>query len=116
MLTFFLGQTDALGLLKECSHIKSQPTAKDVKPLRNVSITDGKYVSSSVSVPYLFIVHLQHFDMVLPIFGNRHNAVVALCDQQAEAFEAEKYMSMAQKGPVVLLIVAVTARLFQGLD
>lgn len=39
---------------------------------------------------------------------------VALWDQQAEAFEAEKYMSMAEKQPVVLLFVAVTARLYQG--
>jgi len=40
------------------------------------------------------------------------DAIVALWDQQAEPFDAEKYMYMATKGPVAFLFVVMTSNLF----
>jgi hypothetical protein len=48
------------------------------------------------------------------LFLQRDTMVVALWGEQAESFDAEHYMEMATREPVILLFVAVTASLFNG--
>lgn len=41
--------TDAIGIFTGCSHVKQQQTSKGTKPLRNVTLTDGRYYHISIA-------------------------------------------------------------------
>lgn len=44
----------------------------------------------------------------------RETSTVALWNEHADLFEAEQYMEMAARGPVVLLFVGLTCSLYDG--
>ncbi|XP_066308314.1 replication protein A 70 kDa DNA-binding subunit D-like [Miscanthus floridulus] len=77
--------SDTIGVLQGCTHVRMQNTRAGPKAIRNVRITDGK-----------------------------DTMVVALWGEQAENFDAERYMEMATREPVIFLFVGVTASIFNG--
>ncbi|CAD6266111.1 unnamed protein product [Miscanthus lutarioriparius] len=77
--------SDTIGVLQGCTHVRMQNTRGGPKAIRNVRITDGK-----------------------------DTMVVALWGEQAENFDAERYMEMATREPVIFLFAGVTASMFNG--
>lgn len=77
--------SDIIGVLRGCTHIKAQNTSQGEKALRNICISDGN-----------------------------QEITIALWASQAHRFDAESYMEMATRGPLVLLFVGMTCTRYEG--
>ena len=106
--------TDAIGVFTGCSGVNLQQTKGGTKSLRNVYLTDGRYKKISFCIQSNSKIFFCFSSWQVLSCSCRETIVVSLWNQHANSFDAEHYMEMAGRGPVVLF-VGMTCRIFEGI-